>query len=152
MDELERDQEVQMNRRKMARLIASEIASRGSMAEFARSSGIGYHTVKHLCEGTRVTFDAVERVCSALGLRMSELLRACEGPLPEPERRGPKHRTPSIPVYVDGRRYVSVSAGARAIHVERSTLWRALGRGDGALKVPWGWVPIAYAGDDDAKG
>lgn len=145
LDVVERDQEVPMNRRKMARLIAREIASRGSMAEFSRASGISYHTVKHLCEGTRVTFGAVERVCAALGLRMSELLRACEGPLPEPERRGPKHRTPSIPVYVDGRRYASVSAGARAANVDRSTLLRALERGDRALKAPWGWVPIAYA-------
>ena len=134
-----------MNRRKMARLITREIASRGSMAEFSRQSGVPYHTVKHLCEGTRVTFDAVERVCSALGLRMSELLRACEGPAPAPQRRLPERRTPSIPVYVDGRRYASVSAGARAIHVDKSTLWRALDRGDRSLRVPWGWVPIAYA-------
>lgn len=140
-----------MNRRKMARLIAREIDSRGSMAEFSRESGVPYHTVKHLCEGTRVTFGAVERVCGALGLRMSELLRACEGPAPEPQRRGPRRRAPSIPVYVDGRRYASVSAGARAIHVDRSTLWRALDRGDRSLKVPWGWVPIAYADGEERR-
>ncbi|MEY8460988.1 helix-turn-helix transcriptional regulator [Eggerthellaceae bacterium 24-137] len=134
-----------MNREKLSRLIASEIDSRGTMAEFSRESGIPYHTVKHLCEGTRVTFDAVERVCSALGLRMSELLRSCEGPVAAPERRYPDHRTPRIPVYVDGRRYASVSDGARSIHVSRSTLWKALDRGDRAMRVPWGWVPIAYA-------
>lgn len=134
-----------MNRRKMARLIAREIDSRGSMAEFSRESGVPYHTVKHLCEGTRVTFGAVERVCSALGLRMSELLRACEGPAPEPQRRFAGRRAPRIPVYVDGRRYASVSAGAMAANVDRSTLLRALERGDRALKAPWGWVPIAYA-------
>lgn len=68
-----------MNRRKMARLIAREIDSRGSMAEFSRESGVPYHTVKHLCEGTRVTFGAVERVCGALGLRMRELVRRLRG-------------------------------------------------------------------------
>lgn len=137
-----------MNRRKMARLVAREIASRGTMAEFSRESGIPYHTVRQLCEGTRVTFDAVERVSAALGLRMSELIRACEGEVPpslwstgpkRPGRRG-------VPVYVDGRRYASITAGARAICVDKSSLLRALERGDGSMRAKWGrWVAISYA-------
>lgn len=62
-----------------ATLRAERAAASMTQAELAKRAGLGYQTVIRLEKGTRSpTVEQLARLCSALGLSMSELVERAE--------------------------------------------------------------------------